>query len=435
MKRLLALLASSLLLSIPLAASAVTLEPLPGSAPQATRASAYFTAPIGVTLRDDAGAPIAGAEVLFMFDLGGPWVMFLGRSGWATTDANGVAVLSEGVVAGTVAGQLTSLRAVYGSTAQMLAPLTILPGPATQMIVAGGDHQVAEANTQFASPWSVQALDAEGLPVPYAWVMFGQSQTGSWAYATFGDETYVSVMADASGIATSPRGTAGSILGTGFTTGCGWGMACPQITFQVLEPAVPSLQLGVPPLSLERGKTTAAPFSVWATNADRAPMPGLAVTFSTEAGCGSFAGSAVVTTQTNAEGRADSPLFTALASERFCHVFIAVERHVSVIDLAVYEFSADHVVIDVPAEISVATSQPYQVQARFSADGIPVYAPPVDVRVTSAPNGASARIDPTGDDGESLTLHLFANAKSGRYAITVQRGPVQATIAVKQNGK
>lgn len=216
-------------------------------------------------------------------------------------------------------------------------------------------------------------------------------------------------------------------------------LAAVTLGFSLTARAEPALSLAVPPLSLEGGATTLAPFTVFAMDPDTfAPLPGLAVTFSTEADCGTFAGSTSVTAATDGIGRADSPLFTALSSERFCHVFIEVEGRASVIDLPVYEFTADHVVVHVPAEISVPTSQQFQVLATFTADGVPIFGPPIQVHVTSAPNGASATVVPNQIVPVSetdLLIKFTANSKSGRYTITVQRGPSQATIAVIQRGK
>jgi hypothetical protein len=195
--------------------------------------------------------------------------------------------------------------------------------------------------------------------------------------------------------------------------------------------------LAVPPLSLETGATTFAPFSVFTTDEFNNPVQGIGVTFGTDPACGTFAGASVVSTVTADFGRADSPLFTALAAERFCRVYVEVEGRASTIEMEVYEFSADRVVIQVPAAIEVPTGRRFHLQAVFTADGVPVYPVPIQVHVTSAPNGATATVDPNAlsDGSNVLAIPFFANGKSGHYTITVQRGPVSATAAVVQRGK
>ena len=127
-----------------------------------------------------------------------------------------------------------------------------------------------------------------------------------------------------------------------------------------------------------------------------------------------------------------------MSSELYCRVTLNVSP-ISAWQWDIYEFSADHVVVgNLPASLSTVPGQVFNIVATFTADGVPILPPPVSVDVTAAPNGASATLTNqpiTSLDSNAVSLRFLANGKSGRYTITVRRGPVQATVEVKQNGK
>ena len=76
----------------------------------------------------------------------------------------------------------------------------------------------------------------------------------------------------------------------------------------------------------------------------------------------------------------------------------------------------------------------------FTADGVGIYPLPISVDITPAPNGATAYLlnnrPEASFDSNSVALYFRGSEKTGnRYTITVRRGPVQATVEVKQSGK
>ena len=199
---------ATVLLFLSFAAGAVTIEPLPGSAPQTANAGAYFRQPIGVIVRDDAGAPIAGASVQFVADTyaGAPGVMFLGTGfGFATTDANGLAVLSDGVVALDRTGDVV-LHVLHPQATIDLAPLTIVGLPPRRLNPVGGDQQAAYPGEFLGAGFSSVSLDANDNPVPYAFVMFESTPFGSFpATVSWDGEGLIWLMADENTKTTSGR--------------------------------------------------------------------------------------------------------------------------------------------------------------------------------------------------------------------------------------
>jgi len=190
------------------------------------------------------------------------------------------------------------------------------------------------------------------------------------------------------------------------------------------------------PNSQEQGTTYAWPLVLQAVDDTGAPLPNVAVTFATDASCGSLEGATSATVLTDSEGLADAPLFTAASSERYCDL-TADASGAATFTHSTYEFSADHVVIGMPATYSVQPNGIIDIVATFSADGVPVFLPPVTVQVSAAPNGATA-VGPTNPlflyYATELRLdRLRGNTKQGRYTITVTRGPVSATTLIDQH--
>jgi hypothetical protein len=207
---------------------------LPGSAPQTTRAYAYFPKTVGVVVRDDAGAPIAGAEVMFSFEATGPddpFLMFLDEGGGIiTTDAQGIATVP--VAAGHVPG-LVGLVAYSGEAASRVMPLTIRGAPPVEMKMVWGNGQTAAPMQPFPWPWVVRAIDAHGRPVPYAVVVFNGQWDDGQPGALFEGKDMFAVMADEYGFAVSPRPRANEIQGSGMGDSCGFDMSCTPFNFTI----------------------------------------------------------------------------------------------------------------------------------------------------------------------------------------------------------
>jgi hypothetical protein len=316
------LLAFVVYLFVSLGANALTVTPLPGSAPQTTRASAFFPQTVGVIVRDDEGVPIAGAEVWFSFDMSGPdapFLMFLDEGGGiATTNTDGIATVP--VAAGQVFG-VVNLIAYSGETASVSMPFTIQGDPAVELRVISGDGQVAEPMQAFARPWVVRAIDAAGRPVPYAVVMFdGQADPGQPA-GMFDGLDSVAVMADERGFARSPVPRANEILGHGTAYACGFGTGCPPFQFKIVPPAATAASIRPLPGSTPQTTCIACffpnPVGVIVRDHEGRPMPGVPVTFSIPGLDGVVAidlnSSRLFTMETNGDGIA-APRLMALAT-------------------------------------------------------------------------------------------------------------------------
>ena len=88
------------------------------------------------------------------------------------TDASGKATVAAS--AGAVAGTYQVVATVTGLSPDTFT-LTINPGPASQVVVVSGSPQQTLPNAAFASPLTVQVLDAYGNPVPGVVVTFTSS--------------------------------------------------------------------------------------------------------------------------------------------------------------------------------------------------------------------------------------------------------------------
>jgi hypothetical protein len=168
---------------------AVNIEPLPGSTPQTTRIGAFFANDLGVIVRDEAGAPLAGVPVIFAAD-------GLGVATWAgpavapmtvtfTSDADGIAVVpwlmalnpgTTGVVASTADGAVASFE------------LTVADGPIWDLQGVQGNGQSAPVGTEYRVRWAVRVLDENRQPIPYGCVMFNDGEPWN-AGGSYGDTT------------------------------------------------------------------------------------------------------------------------------------------------------------------------------------------------------------------------------------------------------
>jgi hypothetical protein len=97
------------------------------------------------------------------------------------------------------------------------------------------------------------------------------------------------------------------------------------------------------------------------------------------------------------------------------------------------------VISNLPASLGIAPGQTFTLEPTFTADGVGIYPLPISIDITAAPNGAGASLlnQPFASfDSNRVTLYFRAYDKTGnKYTITVRRGPVQATVEVKQSGK
>jgi hypothetical protein len=196
------------------------LIPFPGSSPQQTQYFCFFPTPIGVTVVDDNGVPVAGEPVTFSFPV--PGLLIVNGSNVFTILSNADGAAIPTIVASNLAGTFTLMASTqFGSTT---FDLTVIPGGPASMTAYSGSHQTTAVGTPFAQPWIARAFDAAGNPVPYAAVQFFANPTG--ASVTFGavnnGVNTLFVAADGNGFAVSPPVFANNVNGHDFGSASGF---------------------------------------------------------------------------------------------------------------------------------------------------------------------------------------------------------------------
>lgn len=198
---------------------ATSIEPLPGSTPQTTRRGAFFANDVGVIVRDEAGAPLAGVPVTFAADwlgvatLVGPPVAPMTVT--FSSDADGIAIIpwfmafnpgTERVVASTEDGALASFE------------FNVPDGDIWDLKGIQGNGGSTPVGTEYPIRWAVRVLDETRQPVPYGCVEFAEVEpwnpggsfgdTDSYlelgAPPAFPDWARVIARADENGIAVAP---------------------------------------------------------------------------------------------------------------------------------------------------------------------------------------------------------------------------------------
>ena len=310
----------------------VTLSAVAGSTPQSTRLFSFFPVPIAVKAAHADGTPAPNVTVTFTSD---PSVVqvpgYTGNPSFdVVTGADGIATASSPISPGYVSFATGSTSVTASSTAagnQVEFDLGVTGAPQTRMEILSGSGQTAIAGGRFA-PLVVRAADDKG-PSPYAAVQFISSQPGGAGdpAVSFNGSTLFYVPADAQGIAKSPAPVALATAGTPFVSA--------QVLSQPTSSIGASISFGlsistgnpgygllrpwqVPPLSIPVGSATAIPFAMQVLDASGHPVASTPVIFTTDPGCGTFAGSRTVTATSDANGIATAPLFTGTHASVSC---------------------------------------------------------------------------------------------------------------------
>jgi hypothetical protein len=190
------------------AASAVTLE---AAAPtiQFTVVGAAVPEPLAVTVRDDAGQPLAGVAVTFSV------VAVPGETGIGAfpTNQSSVTVFTD---ASGVARPDPTVVALEEGTFTVVASSTFTTATVTFLIDAdAAELAVSELRVLSDDPagFAVQALDAFGNPVPAAALEFCAPESGP--SGTFQGSRCILMTADEEGIAIAPTFVANDVQGHG----------------------------------------------------------------------------------------------------------------------------------------------------------------------------------------------------------------------------
>ena len=181
--------------------------------------TAVATAP-SVRVADQYGNPASGISVTFAVVAGGGGI----TGGSVTTNASGIATVGSwtlGVIAGT-----NSLTATSGTMPG--SPITInatgAAGAATQIAIAAGNGQTANAGTFVVTPPSVIVRDVFGNPVSGVTVTFAVT-SGSGAILAF------TVLTDATGRASVGGWALGGVAGPNTLTATASGLSGSPVLF------------------------------------------------------------------------------------------------------------------------------------------------------------------------------------------------------------
>jgi hypothetical protein len=421
------------------AAAALTLEPVAGSTPQTTRLYSFLPHRVGIIARDDSGAPMPNVEVTFSapFD-----TLFIipnySNEYTVTTGADGIAWAARpGYIAygiGTSVITVTSPGASNDARIQLRGAGTA----ATRLELLSGDPQTAQVGGEYA-PWIARALDDDGNPVPYTAVLYAVNDLGE-AAATFEDgSTNMYAAADAHGVATSGKLAANGIEGSEFgvaqlTTDFIY-QTSPTVFFNftnVAEPAAGSLRVyQAPPRSIAVGLASAIGFAMKVFDASGQPVAGAPVIFSTDSSCGTFAGAAVFSTMTSADGVSTSPPFTGKRTRTSCATWAMGGGQT--FDLAMHVYDPKRVVATLsPHYVVTHLDTYYRIEVAFAESGRPVHVPYFDIRALFHFGPSFAKSPLVDIWSDRAWLDFMPNEIPGPYLLEFRQGGNKTVIPVLQ---
>lgn len=267
-----------------------------GDAQTSVAGTAVAIAP-SVRVEDAFGNPVAGATVTFSVTGGGGSVV--GSS--PTTNALGLAAVTTWTL-GTAAGA-NELTATVGILTPVVFSATGVPGPATQVVVTGGNNQSAVAGSPVAVPPTVAVRDQHGNGVQGIAVTFAVASGG-------GGVTGAAQVSDTNGAATVGSWTLGLVAGANTLSVSAAGVANPAIvSATALSGAADSIYYVA---GAAQSDTVAATlptvYSVRVVDTNGNGVAGIPVTWSVTGGAGTIAGSATSTSvDTDANGYSNAP--------------------------------------------------------------------------------------------------------------------------------
>jgi adhesin/invasin len=241
-----------------------------------------------VLVTDGCGNPVSGITTTWAVTGGGGSLI----GGNTTTDANGLATV--GWIMGSTAGSntLTVTRAgLTGSPVTFTA--TAVTGSANTIAVNAGNNQSATIGTTVPIDPSVIVTDGSGNGVPGVQVTFAVASGGG---SIPGGPAVVTT--NASGIATSPNWTLGTVAGTNTLTATAPGLVGSPITFTATGTVGQAVTIAINGGNNQAatvGSTLPVNPSVIVRDAGGNPVPGVSVAFAVGAGGGSITGGAATT--------------------------------------------------------------------------------------------------------------------------------------------
>jgi hypothetical protein len=212
---------------------------------------------------------------------------------WESSNNAIVAIDANGLARALLPGQSTITASAEGKVAS--ATVTVVPGPATLLSVAGGDGQTAVAGGTVATPPAVKVTDAFGNPISGFAITFAVASGG-------GTITGGAATTNPSGVATISSWTLGTTAGPNTLTANGAGLTPPSVTFTATGSAGAAttvVAVGGNNQTATAGGPVATPPSVKVTDVNGNPVEGFNVNFSSGSGNGAVAGGSAVT---NASG-------------------------------------------------------------------------------------------------------------------------------------
>jgi adhesin/invasin len=255
-------------------------------------AGAALAQPLGVVVEDRFHNPVAHAGVTFAITAGGGALSVTTIDTDAAGHAASVWTLGPNVGANAVEARVATLPDGHASFAA-----TGFAGTAAQLLIVAGDNSRATAGSTIATPMTVEALDANGNPVPGAIVTFAITAGG-------GSVSAATVATDMAGVASSTL-TLGTQAGTNHVQVTTPGVSAAAVftaTGLVGAPSQIALSSTNNPTGLA-GSVLPAPIVVTVTDSHGNADPGCTVSFVVTTGNGSVANASVLT---DAQGRAQT---------------------------------------------------------------------------------------------------------------------------------
>ena len=285
---------------------------------QTTAINTAFVAPLSAIVKNSGGNPVNGATVTFTAPGSGASGTFAGGGTTATATTNALGIATSPVFTANGTAGAYSVSASVASLSTTFSLTNTASSPAS-IVVTSGSGQSAPTNTAFASPLAATVKDASANPVSGVSVTFAAPVTGPSA-SFAGGVSLVTVVTNASGVATSPVLTANSTSGGPYTVNATVSGLFTPAAFSLTNTAgVPGsiTATGGGSQSAQINTPFAAPFVALVKDGSANPLSGVSVTFTAPANgpSGTFAGGGTTATvTTNFQGVATSPIFTANAN-------------------------------------------------------------------------------------------------------------------------